>query len=140
MYILSDNDHILWDGENILFATDPPDFVLQQSHFFGQSDPDQPRPETVNLSTITRSDFSSSTPSFEVLFDPMPGYLIFAEPLIIPIRTSYFIDEFRQGAIGGLNDLFPNPTIQQFEGRAYRVYISNHATQIEIPIRFIYGT
>jgi hypothetical protein len=64
-------------------------------------------------------------------FNASPQYIWFAIPNVGPVanKNQWYVDTVNQGAIGGLSNLFGDPTHVTVSGLDYFVWITNYQTQ-----------
>lgn len=92
------------------------------------------RPATVNFSLLTEVEYDPFDPvlPLEITFPEIVGWQVFAEPVEMPTRTRWEAGINNAGDIGPgpsqLSNLWSAPTLQQYNGAWYKVYVTNYQT------------
>jgi len=93
-------------------------------------------PSTVNFSLLTEKEYEPFDPvlELEIAFPETVGWQVFAEPVEVVTRTKWRAGINNSGEIGTSTDLWPEPTLQQYNGAWYKVYVTNYQTIFFNPV------
>jgi len=139
MKILTEGLGVITHDGNILHCPEPD--MSDVGHFFWGVETDTDRPSVADFVNLTKVNQSTLFSDPLVFMNSDVGWLIFVESVQAPLRTKWYINIINQGSIGGSftgfdPNLFPDPVIQNYLGRLYRVYISSYITKLDNPIQF----
>lgn len=94
------------------------------------------RSATVNFALLTEKEYAPFDPvlELEITFPETVGWQVFAEPVEVVTRTKWEAWKNNFGKIGASTDLWPEPTLQQYNGAWYKVYVTNYQTIFFNPV------
>jgi hypothetical protein len=94
------------------------------------------RTATVNFALLTEAEYEpfDAVLPLEITFPETVGWQVFAEPVEVVTRTKWEAGINNSGEIGASTDLWPAPTLQQYNGAWYKVYVTNYQTIFFNPV------
>ena len=126
---------VLCDGTpyclQLLTTSTVPCGNVETVYYGAQSSPTPPNAATILVSSFLNLDASLDVPIDWQPFNASPQYCWFAIPNFGAAfnKNQWFVDTINQGAIGGLSNLFGDPTHVTVLGIDYFLWITNYQTQ-----------